>query len=224
MYHITEISSNAKVGPIPVSTSDQRTCPSTCPLKKSCYAKAGPLALHWAKVSDGSRAISLKDLCTVIRKLPKDQLWRHNQAGDLPGEDTTIDKEQLLELVNANKGRKGFTYTHKPVENHDDAEVNKELIKTCNENGFTVNLSANTIEQADRYVNLGIGPVVVVLPENAPKNQISPEGNKVIVCPAQLNKTTSCNTCRLCQKADRNFVIGFRAHGSRKKYLEEEVN
>ena len=54
--HITARSGNAKTGPIPVTTTERASCPTTCPFyDKGCYAKSGPLALHWRKVSDGER-------------------------------------------------------------------------------------------------------------------------------------------------------------------------
>ena len=110
-YHITLKSNNAKTGKIPVTTSDARTCPDSCPLKlsKTCYAKSGNLNLHWLKVSDGSRAISFNQLLEAIRNLPGNQLWRHNQAGDLPGFNETIDVNAMYQLIDANRGKRGFT-------------------------------------------------------------------------------------------------------------------
>lgn len=221
MYHLTKVSSNSKVGPIPVSTSAESTCPPACPLREGCYAKGGPLYIHWKKVSNGSRGVPFSEFCKEIKGLPKNQLWRHNQAGDLPGEGDKINNGQVYSLVQANKGKRGFTYTHKPVKDSPYAEENVEVIKFCNDNGFTVNLSANNLDEVDEYMALDIGPVVTVLPENSPKNFTTKGGNKVVVCPAQLNDKTSCNTCQLCQKKDRDYAIGFRSHGNRKRKVEE---
>jgi len=71
-------------------------------------------------------------------------LWRHNEAGDLPGEGDDIDVPKLRALVQANRGKRGFTYTHKPVL---DNPQNAVAIKCANQNGFTVNLSADSIEE-----------------------------------------------------------------------------
>ena len=220
-YKFTRVSSNAKTGPIPVTTTQSKSCPTTCPLYKGCYAKGGPLAIHWKRLD--SNGIELKELCKNIMQLPKDQLWRHNQAGDLPGEDTRINHNDLKQIVEANKGRKGFTYTHKPVEDHKYAKANIESIKYANDNGFTINLSANNLSQVDRYLELDAGPVVVVLDENSPKNVTTPKGNKVVICPAQLNNNSTCANCKLCQKKDRFFVIGFKAHGNSRKKVSEIV-
>lgn len=222
MYHVTNVSGNKKTGPIPVTTSTKSTCPSTCPLyEKGCYSKGGPLAIHWSKITKGERGVEFVEFCKSIRLLPKGQLWRHNQAGDLPGEDTEIDKAKLEQLTKANKGKRGFTYTHKPVENHRHAVANRTAIAEANKTEFTINLSANNLEQADRYYDLGIGPVCTLLPEDSPKKILTNKKRRVVVCPAQLDKTNrvNCSNCQLCQRKDRDFIIGFLAHGSARKHV-----
>jgi hypothetical protein len=112
MFHLTPVSANAKMGPIPVSTSGAATCPLSCPLRgNGCYAELGKIAIHWRKISAGARGYSWDAFLDKVRALPRGQLWRHNQAGDLPGTGDTLDVPALLELVAANKGRRGFTYT-----------------------------------------------------------------------------------------------------------------
>ena len=101
LFHLTKVSSNRKTGRMPVSTSSASTCPASCPLRKVCYAKHGPLALHWAEVSSGSRGVSFNEFLELVRSLPAGQLWRHNEAGDLPGQGDTVDTEKLSALVAA---------------------------------------------------------------------------------------------------------------------------
>ena len=219
-YHITLKSSNQKTGKIPVTTSDSLTCPDSCPLKasKTCYAKTGNLNLHWSKVSDGSRSISFEQLLEAIRNLPDNQLFRHNQAGDLPGFNESIDIDAMHQLIDANKGKRGFTYTHKPL-----TLENAAIIKKSNDNGFTVNVSANNLTQADEYKALNVAPVVAIIGENLPKTFKTNAGNRVVTCPAQTNDKTSCETCGLCQRADRDYIIGFIAHGTSKKRLLSQL-
>jgi hypothetical protein len=211
-FHLTLISSNAKTGKIPVSTSAADTCPDACPFKRGggCYAQSGPLALHWAKISGGVRGGSWQEFLGAIRTLPVGQFWRHNQAGDLPGANNKIDARALRELVAANQGKKGFTYTHKPT-----TRANVAAIRHANENGFVVNLSGNSLSHADTLSAHGL-PVVCVLPSEAVANRsvTTPQGRKVVICPATRSKSISCDTCRLCAKKDRPFVIGFPAHGT----------
>jgi len=219
-YHLTKISRNRKTGPIPVSTSSATTCPDSCPLQRACYAKYGPLALHWDRVSNGDRGVSFAQFLEQIRALPEGQLWRHNEAGDLPGKGDQIDSNMLQDLVVANRGKRGFTYTHKPVIGHPE---NTEAIRWANQNGFTVNLSANCIAEADPLVKLGIGPVATVLPEHTRKAFHTPAGNWVIVCPNALDEKAKCQHCQLCQNADRNPIIGFPLHGTGRKHYSTEI-
>ncbi len=218
MVHLTLKSANVKTGPIPVSTSAAETCPTICGQYETCYGKFGPLGLHWNKVSAGESGMSWLDFTAAIAALPVGQLWRHNQAGDLPGVDQVIDTDALRLLVHANKGRKGFTYTHKPVGAGYD--WNAVAVRWSNRHGFTVNLSADTIAQADELKSYGIAPVVVVVPEDTDAFT-TPAGHKAIICPAQTHDNVSCDTCRLCQWADRDVIIAFRAHGTKKREITE---
>lgn len=215
-YHFTRVSGNAKTGPIPVTTSSSSTCPPTCSFKGSgCYAEYGPLAMHWRQVSDGRRGCSFDELLDKVAALPRNQLWRHNQAGDLsPTTPGVIDVRMLLNLAVANKGRRGFTYTHFRPTAH-----NLEAVQMANRAGFTVNLSAETLEQADDYATLGGAPVVVVLPADATKALKTPGGRHVIVCPASIGNT-DCLNCGICQQRDRVAIVGFPAHGSGSKKIQ----
>jgi len=219
-FHLTMVSKNVKTGPIPVSTSAASTCPDECPLKsKGCYASAGgPLALHWRKVSEDGRGDDWQTFVSRISALPFGQLWRHNQAGDLPGENNQIDTDALAQLVNANEGKRGWTYTHKPVTGDGNLETcNRAAVRDANARGFTVNLSADNLAEADELKNADCGPVVVVLPVGSPLAMTTPAGNKVVVCPAQRpDSAATCATCGLCQR-QRSVIVGFLAHGTQAK-------
>lgn len=216
--HLSPISSNVKTGPIPVTTSSAETCPDSCPLKSGgCYAKSGPLAMHWRKVTSGERGNSVDLLAKQIRAFPRGQVWRHNQAGDLPGIGDDINTADLKKIVTANKGRRGFTYTHKPCEEN---ASNREAVKAANAEGFTINLSANNLAHADRLVDLKAGPVVCVVPESTDATFYTPQGRKGIVCPAQQRDDITCANCQLCSRVMRSVIIGFRAHGTSKKKAE----
>lgn len=218
--HLTLKSANVKTGPIPVSTTEKKSCPPGCPHKTSCYAKSGPLALHWNKVSTKQRGGAWNEFLNQVKAFDQGQLWRHNQAGDLPGAGNKIDKNKLGSLVKANSSSQaaGFTYTHKPVLGRDPIALeNKALVKAANKSGFTINLSADNLSQADKLVKLNIGPVVTLLPEDYQDKSVTPGGNTVIVCPAQTRDNISCSTCKLCANVGRAVIIGFKAHGSAKK-------
>lgn len=218
MIHFTLKSANVKTGPIPVSTSSADTCPDACPLKaKGCYAKTGPLAMHWAKVTAGARGQAFSAFLAQIKALPKGQTWRHNQAGDLAGKGDRINLQALRRLTAANTGKRGFTYTHKPPA----LGSNAKAIQEANKGGFTVNLSGNSLQHADELLALGIAPVVAIVPEglrpNGETGGKTPAGNRFIFCPAQTREGVTCSTCRLCSVAKREYIIAFEAHGTNKK-------
>lgn len=213
-FRLTQVSSNRKTGPIPVSTSDRETCPDACPLKNNgCYAEGGPLGVIWRN----NLNLRWDQFCQEVKALPEGQLWRHNQAGDLPGHADEIDWRMLAKLVIANRGKRGFTYTHKPVLSGLWSRNNRESIAAANALGFTINLSADNLEEADALADLGIGPVVMLLPQDATKNTATPAGRKVVICPALTHDDVTCATCQLCSRASRHAIVGFPAHGSRSR-------
>lgn len=212
-FHLSPVSSNVKTGPIPVSTSSMETCPDSCPFSNNgCYASSGPLALHWRKVTDGVRGVDFEAFLRQIEGIPANSLWRHNQAGDLPGMGDDIDVVALAKLAQANKGLRGWTYTHKPLN-----AANLAAIRSANEEGFTVNVSANSAKQAAKYRALTGLPTVCVLPSETKEKVQYVDGQQIVTCPATLRENTNCAKCGLCQKRDRKFVIGFTAHGVSKK-------
>jgi hypothetical protein len=211
--HLTLKYANVKTGPIPVSTTGHQTCPVDCAMRAGCYADSGPLALHWRAVSNGERGTDWGTFVSDISALPEGQLWRHNQAGDLPGDGHTVNPVALGQLVRANIGKRGFTYSH-----YRDA-ASLEWIRHANEWGFRINLSANSIQDADILADTGAGPVVCILPSDATENARTPAGRRVVVCPATQRDDVSCASCQLCQR-ERDVIVGFPAHGSRKRVID----
>jgi hypothetical protein len=216
-YHLTRVSGNSKTGPIPVSITSKDSCPNSCPLKKSgCYAENSYLAMHWKRVTSGRSGSNINNFVSEISKLPRHSLWRHNQAGDLPGRNNSIDSKALYAIVQANKKIRGhgFTFTHKPVLGNSKSSIkNKKIIKEANKNGFTINLSANNLEHADKLVNVDCAPVVAIVPSTVPRHGKTPNGNSYSVCPAQERNDITCSNCGLCAIPDRKAIIAFRVHG-----------
>ena len=224
---LTAVSSNRKVGPIPVSTTEKSSCPKSCPLKDTdCYARLGPLGIHWAKVGNG-RGDNWSAFCNRVSKFITGQLWRHNQAGDLPRDNDLstdidrIDQSKCDELSEASKHTKGWTYTHYDVTD----DHNKRVVEKMNSiPGMTVNLSADSIQQAENLYNLGIGPVCVTLPNDIPVNgNKTPSGVAIVICPAQTQDNISCSQCKLCQVKTRKSIVGFLAHGVSAKRLSNKL-
>ena len=144
-------------------------------------------------------------------------MWRHNQAGDLPVTPAgTVDAVKLGALVRANIGKRGFTYSH-----HRDAQ-SVNWIRHANAWGFTVNLSANNLADADTLADYRAGPVVVVvvvLPSTQTTNAKTPAGRPVVICPATQRDDVSCATCQLCAR-QRDVIVGFPGHGTRKRVID----
>jgi hypothetical protein len=229
-FYLTPKSRNRKTGPIPVTTSDMSTCPSVCPLLDGggCYASSGPLGATWRAISsvDGGqpvtsgvatmRTLDWDSLCQGIAGLPDDTLWRHNQAGDLPhkAKTQTIDSKAVDDLVKANRGRRGFTYTHHNM----NIKANRTAVAKATGAGFTINLSANNLDHADKLAALAIAPVAVVLQSDEKRKSFkTPAGNTVTVCPATYRDDIACINCELCQRTTTSrSIVGFPAHGAKK--------
>jgi len=229
----TAKSSNRKTGPMPVSTTSAETCPTDCPLKRNgCYAEMGNLGFLWRALGEHGphaawmngvakvRSTDWQGLCAHVAALPDGTLWRHNQAGDLPHKSGKIDRAKLLQLTKANRGKRGFTYSHHNVL---QSLHNARLIQAATLAGFTINLSANNLAHADALADAGIAPVVAVLPREIAGNVEvrTPAGRRVVVCPATYRDEVNCRSCGLCQVAARGVIVGFPAHGAAAKRASE---
>ena len=224
-YHLTPVSANSKVGPLPVSTTSINTCPESCPLMNNgCYAESGPLALHWSKVrakgkdekgKDAARGITFPEFLSRIRALPRRALWRHAQAGDTP-----ID--HIIPLARAAKHTRPIWYTH----NHTIPGKAREvfhLSRTLRDDyGIALNISASSPREAALIKTLHPRvPVVTVAPSQSPKTWTDQEtGTRFVTCPAEAISSPSpitCARCQLCADPARSYVIAFPAHGTSKK-------
>lgn len=219
-------SRNKKLGSMPAAMIESKSCPDNCGLKKNgCYSEFGNVRLHWKRLdkSKGEERYSWKHFIRQIKALFPGQIWRMSVAGDLPGTNNHIDKRKMMELINANKGRLGFGYSHKPVRGKSkQAKHNRDLIRLANKRKFTINLSADNLSDADSLVDLGIAPVVSIVPIGTPKHSLTPKGRKVLICPETTIGLT-CDRCRLCANPKRKSVIGFVAHGVMKKSVSRRA-
>jgi len=231
---------DTKTGGIPASYTAAETCPPACALSvprllpsgrtaPACYAHASwHVKRAWNKASDtanpSGNTLSWGAFCARVAALAAGTLWRHDVAGDLPGVGNLIHAPALRALVAANAGRRGFTYTHKPVLAGRDASGgmvseslaarNRAAIADANTRGFAVNLSADSLADADAKAALGVGPVAVVLPADAPDRLTTPEGRTVQVCPQVTGRLASCKACGACASTARRAIIGFPVHGT----------
>lgn len=214
MYKFVRVSRNRKTGPIPVTYSSRDTCPASCPhYRSTCYAESGPTRMVWNRAESGE---SLSELCEQIRTIPRGALWRHNVAGDLPGDGESLNRDALAQIVRANRGRRGFTYTHKLDVSHWQA------YSDATAKGFVINLSADSAAQADDLAQSGL-PVVVVIPSTSPDKLYTPSGRLIVACPAQTRVDVTCQSCQLCAQAGRDVIVGFKSHGARTRNLDAKL-
>lgn len=206
------LAGNSKTN-IPTTRTDASSCPPECPLMRNgCYASLGREAGPWKRISQGG-GIAFSALLRAIRSLKPGTLWRHNSAGDLPGKGSEIDQSMLEKLVIANTGRRGFTFTHKPMLGRGKvARANRAAVKMANAKGFVINLSANNPAEADRLAALKVGPVACIVPAGTQQVSKTPGGRAITICPAQTTGAT-CRSCGLCYQQKRKAIVGFLPHG-----------
>ena len=220
-FHLSLVSTNVKTGPIPVSTGSRATCPDSCPFKANgCYADNYGLNFHWDAITTGKRGVGWKQHLRDIAGLPEGQLWRAWQAGDMPHTSGKISRTFLRGLIEANRGKRGFTYSHHKLTVGD----NLSLLRMANRQGLTVNVSTESESQADTAVAAGLPTVVVVPGDEQRATWHTPAGNTVLVCPAQRSDTKTCANCALCQTRGKRVIIGFLAHGTRSAKVESALS
>ena len=205
-------SSNRKTGPMPTVYASRETCPESCPMYRgACYAEGYHTAMQWNRTS--RQGLDLDALIAKIEALPRGQIWRYGVAGDLPGQGEAIDAYALGRIVRANRGRKGFSYTHKKTPEA------LRWVRHAIDWGFAVNISADDAGEADTLAAQGF-PVAVVVPIDTPKHTTTPQGRPILVCPAQTREGMTCALCQLCANPDRRAIIGFRAHGTKARQAD----
>ena len=167
-YKFVTNTQSKKVGAMPTSYSPRQTCPSSCTLKNNgCYGDNFPIRLHWNRYSEDNNdnwSEFVKQV-SYFRKHNRQGLWRHNVVGDLSTKKNKIDSKKLKQLVKANRGGKVICYTHHHTilsgKKRKLSEHNLNLIRYANNKGFTINLSADTLEQADILSDTKIPTTVV---------------------------------------------------------------
>ena len=222
-YKLTPRSSNRKTGPIATTMADRGTCAPTCPYANGggCYADGFPLRWNWDGLTRGETGGDWLDLLHSLRRaaLPAGSLLRHNVAGDLPHDDGKINREQTRNLAEMFAGFKlqAFTYSH-----HKQTSGNLAVVRDTIAAGLFVNLSCDSEAQASKRYQEGFPAVCVVPADDSRKAWADEQGTRFKVCPAQLADGVTCQTCKACTGA-RDYVVAFRAHGSRKRKVSERL-
>jgi hypothetical protein len=195
-YNITEVSGNQKTGPIITTRHPQASCPVTCPfLGNGCYAENFPLSKHWR--NDLTRGLNFETYLDRLRLLIRyrnrtgqTSMLRIGEAGDI-GNGVTISSQavHLAEAIKDSECVIWYSHYHPTPEN---LPVYRSILdRVC------INVSADSPAMADAYVSLGL-PTVVVLPIGTPNVSYTPQGRKIVACPAEkASGRVTCQTCRL---------------------------
>ena len=161
MFALTLRSRNTKTGPIPVSTSSRLAL--SCPVQqRQCrrlLRRVGAVGAVLGKVSDGRAAAPMTRSWRLLPRCRPANFGGMTKPATYPAPATRSMPACWRSLSTANAGRRGFTYSHKPL-----TPDNAAAIAAANAGGFTINLSANTLAHADELADAAVGPVVAVLP------------------------------------------------------------
>ena len=204
-YKLVPQSGNRKIGPIVAIYAPFSTCPTSCLLNRAgCYAQGRIEGIieRWRALS------SIFDICRELDNLPA-QLVRYGVTGDLPGNGEEIKHEEIDRLFRSLSRHTAIVYTHyreKPL---------AEALTLAAISGITLNVSCDTLSEAEKYQKLGF-PTVVTVPLSFK------ERKGIVICPAQSQKGTTCATCRLCA-SERNSTIAFIAHGPNRLALSKRL-
>lgn len=213
----SKIGKNKGIGTVMI-TAD--SCPDTCKLKgQGCYAETGWVGIHWRRLNanvTGTDWVGLND--QVKARPPKSGLVRFGVAGDLPqhGQTGEINGNLVGLLQGIFKGLKVYGYTH-----HRQSPHNLQIIQEMAANGWYVNFSCDSLQDAVDTVKRGY-PAVTVVSENETRQRWYVDGVPVVVCPAQTRDGMDCATCRLCM-GPRKCVVAFRAHGAKRKSVTRRL-
>lgn len=127
-----------------------------------------------------------------------------------------VDNDYLDALLDA-KPKKGFSFTYSHF------HWSKWIDKVRSVGKTVINFSTESPLAAAAAIQKGVPSVVVVRDDywQGKKTQSAPFKVSVVRCPAEYRDGFSCINCGngepLCARLNRDFIIGFTAHGPNKK-------
>jgi hypothetical protein len=128
-----------------------------------------------------------------------------------------IDKRYLRALRKAvPPGGIAWTYSHFPA----------ELLPVPAEGETVINASCDSPAQALAAVHAGRPATLAAPADSAERWPAKIEGMRFVRCPAEISDSVNCENCGkgrpLCARPDRDYVIVFVAHGSRRALVGQD--
>ena len=216
----TARSANTKTGDVPTawvgrSRADTLASCSGCPLLGSaeraggCYAHSGQPATALASVrrAESTDPHRYTLASALIRRHKGARMVRVSALGDV-GRCGRAAADTIVATVRA-AGLSLVGYTHHWKDGDVATSWRGRLMASCDSSA-----------DVDRALSDGWRATIVV-PDNHPRVSETPNGARVVVCPAQARPDSgvTCNACRLCDASRPGPVIAFRAHGSTKSRI-----
>ena len=165
------------------------------------------------KIVDESTGLKVKGLSVTYRAGPED---RYSTCPDTcalkpnPTNTNEIDREYEYAVRNTvPKYGTSYLYTHFHPDNWSERNQEGKAI---------FNYSCDKLDESVGMLKQGI-PTTVVVKEDFWEGQKSKKVDNIVIarCVNEVRKDISCKECRMCVKVARKFVVGFSAHGTRKK-------
>jgi len=223
-------SKNVKVGNVSATyASIKNTCSSTCPLKanRSCYAMNSFVGMVNRRMNSRARQYSplqvarseAKAINESYRggKVPAGRMMRMHVSGDCK----VVKGVRLLAKAavrwTARQGGPIWSYTHS------HAHVPRKEWGT-----ISVLASIESVSQVAAVRASGYAPALVINSFVSDKAFSVPGCDTVFIpCPAQTKDKVSCESCKLCTRADWLFAtnkgIAFAVHGIRSADLKRHL-
>lgn len=214
-------STNRKTGNVPTlyigHTKEEAwdSC-SGCNLRgNGCYAWSGSVAIGASSTRKAFKKGQDKTLAYAMEhKHKKAKMLRVSAIGDI-GRCSSSQAKEIIDTAQKH-GLNLVGYTHHWREAKVSTKWKGKLMASC-----------ERLQDADEAVSKGWRATCLV-PSTQSKSFLSPNGNKVVICPAQTaeaaGKTLTCNDCRLCD-ASRLLapIIGFQVHGSQLEKANKHI-
>lgn len=217
LTHVTLKSANKKTGPMAATYRTVESCPTACfhhpDNGGTCYGATG----HGGgvfRIASKYGVDHMGKVRALAGDLPANGMLRLNVVGDFLNDAGDLDVDYVDAVNDVARARPDVTiiaYTHAW------RRLSPDLFD------FVVNASCETADDVDKARANGWQAVLVLADDDDPLIGARVADKRVIVCPEQRSDRVNCANCGLCAK-ERPTVVGFIAHGARRRLLGDKIN